>query len=276
MTNRVSRNILLFLSLPLASIGLSGPADANPSSGIRFAESPVTVDFDRTPLGDYTEAHARQDWPGLQWFAMRGRGIIVKDALGVAERSLRVAYPKGSVGPGEGGGQFRVRLPARDEYYLSYRFKFEDGFDFRLGGKLPGLCGGRANTGGQMPTGDGWSARYMWGREGHLRVYLYHMNQRSKYGDSLSLDVHAVPGQWHEITQRIKVNHPQRTDGELQVWFDGQQVLFRDDIEYRNIEGAQVDTFYFSTFHGGNTDRWAPQNDSYARFDAFRIAISRK
>lgn len=116
----------------------------------------------------------------------------------------------------------------------------------------------------------------MWGREGHMRVYLYHMNQRSKYGDSLSLDVHAVPGQWHRITQRIKVNHPHRSDGELQVWFDGQQVLFRNDIQYRNIDGAQVDTFYFSTFHGGNSEQWAPQNDSYARFDSFRIATSRK
>ncbi|TVS20950.1 MAG: hypothetical protein EA424_01385 [Planctomycetaceae bacterium] len=267
--------ILIGLLGPGGTMGLLVRATAMEPAGIQWGESPLTVDFDRTPLGEYTESHARQDWPGLQWFAFRGRGTIVEDALGRAKRSLRIAYPEDSVGPGQGGGQFRVQLPPREEYFLSYRVKFEEDFDFRLGGKLPGLCGGRANTGGNRPTGDGWSARYMWGREGHLRVYLYHMNQRSKYGDSLSLNVHAVPGEWHQLTQRIKVNHPERSDGELQVWFDGQQVLFRDDIQYRNIDNAQVDTFYFSTFHGGNSDQWAPQHDSYARFDAFRIRARR-
>ena len=36
-------------------------------------------------------------------------------------------------------------------------------FDFVRAGKIPGLAGGRTNTGGRKPDGtDGWSARMMW------------------------------------------------------------------------------------------------------------------
>lgn len=232
------------------------------------------VDFAASPLGAYDDAQARREWPGLQWVSLRRRATIVADAEAVGGKCLRIAYPAGSVGPGQGGGQFRVKLPPRDEYYLAYRLKFEDGFDFRRGGKLPGLCGGRGNTGGNRPTGDGWSARYMWGRDGRMTVYLYHMDQRTRYGDGVALGVQLKPGQWYQLVQRIKVNTPEQRDGQLQVWLDGREVLRRDDIRYRNVSAARVDTFYFSTFHGGGSPDWAPQRDSFARFDAFRIGTT--
>jgi hypothetical protein len=235
----------------------------------------LAVEFSETPAGVYREAQARKEWPGMQWFALRDRGTIVADEDAGRGNCLRIAYPAGSVGPSQGGGQFRVHLPARDETYLSYMVMFEEGFDFRLGGKLPGLSGGRGNTGGQRPTGDGWSARYMWGRDGRIVVYLYHMDQRTQYGDSVPLGIQLEHGRWYRLTQRIKVNAPDQRDGELQVWVDGREVLRRADIRYRNVAGAKVDIFYFSTFHGGNSDAWAPQNDSFARFDDFRIAAGR-
>jgi len=48
-------------------------------------------------------------------------------------------------------------------------------------------------------------------------------------------------------------------------------VLERSDIRYRTVEGAQVDHFYFSTFHGGNSPDWGPTADSFACFDQFRV-----
>ena len=234
-------------------------ADANEPPADPSFQDVLAVEFSQTPIGPYEQQQARDQWPGLQWFALRERGEIVSDGA-YRDRSLRVGYPAGSVGPSEGGGQFRVRLPARDEYYLSYMLKFEEGFDFRRGGKLPGLCGGRANTGGNRPTGDGWSARYMWRGDGRIVVYLYHLDQRGRYGD-------------YQLTQRIRVNTPGEPDGHLQVWVDGREALHRQDIRYRSVPGAQVDTFYFSTFHGGNTPDWAPRTDSFALFDQFRIGI---
>ena len=262
------------LGLAIGVFGFAGPAEATDPIAGRDSELRIAVDFDTASPGVYCDAQARTDWPGLQWFALRDRGTIVTGPD--QQQCLRIAYPEGSVGPGEGGGQFRVNLPPRDEYYLSYRVKFEEGFDFRRGGKLPGLCGGRGNTGGQSPTGDGWSARYMWGREGRLTIYLYHLEQRSRYGESLATGFRLEPGRWYRLTQRIRVNDPDRSDGELQVWVDGAEVLFRDDLRFRNVAGAQVDIFYFSTFHGGNTPDWAPQRDSFARFDRFRIGATKE
>ena len=71
-----------------------------------------------------------------------------------------------------GGAQWRLELgDDYDELYLTYRVRFADEFNFVKGGKLPGLVGGEANTGGRVPTGrDGWSARMMWWPMTRLRI----------------------------------------------------------------------------------------------------------
>ena len=240
------------------------------AQGLRAAAE-LEVDFDRTPEGDYTDARVRADWRGTEWVGLKGRSRIVGGPEALSGMCMVVKYPKGAVGPSQGGGQFKVKLPARDEYWCDYCVKFKTGFDFVKGGKLPGLTGGRSNTGGNRATGDGWSARYMWRRGGEIVIYLYHMDQRSKYGDDLALGRRFTPGRWHRLTQRIRVNTPGRKDGVIQVWVDGEQVLDRNDIRFRNVEGARVDHFYFSTFHGGHTADWAPSRDCYVCFDSFRI-----
>jgi hypothetical protein len=73
--------------------------------------------------------------------------------------------------------------------------------------------------------------------------------------------------------QRIKVNELGKANGELDVWINQQAVLSRKDIRFRGQKQALIDTFYFSTFHGGNTAKWGPKNDSYALFD--NIVVSR-
>ena len=53
---------------------------------------------------------------------------------------MRVRFPAGGVGPGEGGASFRADLGrGRSSLSLSYRDRFSDGFDWSLGGKLPGF-----------------------------------------------------------------------------------------------------------------------------------------
>ena len=228
------------------------------------------VDFDRHPDGLYDKL-VKTDWKGTKWVGLQGRARIVSGAEAYKGKCLQMKYPAGSLGPRQGGGQFKVMLPPRDEYYCDYYVKFQTGFDFRRGGKLPGLCGGRGNTGGNKSTGDGWSARYMWRKGSNLILYLYHLDQKGKYGDNLKLGRACETGRWYRLTQRVKVNTPDQKDGILQVWVDGELVLDRSDIRYRNITGAQVDIFYFSTFHGGSNKTWSPRVDSYALFDNFRI-----
>jgi hypothetical protein len=237
---------------------------------------PLLVDFDRTQPGAYTKDRARGDWLGLRWGHFDRATIVAgANALGAGNgRSMKVFYPKDQVGSSGSGCQFQVGLAPRPEYFLDYRVRFGDAdkkrWDFGRGGKLPGLAGGTANTGGKKPTGGGWSARYMWKR-GKLVVYLYHLGQKGTNGETLALNQSLVAGKWYRLTQRVRVNNDSVADGVLQVWVDGKLKLDRRDIRFRKGNLAPVDVFYFSTFFGGSSKGWAPKIDSEAFFDQFLI-----
>jgi len=128
----------------------------------------LEVPFDAHPDGVYTDTMIRADWKTVKWSALFGRGRLLGVPSWPGGRCLEMKYPAGAFGPGKGGGQFDVLLPARTEYFADYYLMFRPGFDFKLGGKLPGLTGGKSNTGGRRSTGDGWSARYMWRKGGAL------------------------------------------------------------------------------------------------------------
>lgn len=237
----------------------------------------ISVDLNNHPDGNYTEGLMTSDFGDAQLLnALGDRFKIISDTEAYDGKSLRVTYNAGEIGASNSGGQFFAFLEPRDEYYLDYYIKFDETFDFQLGGKLPGLSGGESNSGGDKPSGDGWSARYMWRQGGEAIVYLYHMDQSATFGDDLYLNRQFVPGQWHRLTQRVKVNTDNNNDGELQVWFDGELVLLRTNIRYRNNNQAPVDHFFFSTFHGGNTPEWEPDVTSYAYYDNMRIGTSKE
>ena len=253
---------LLYVLFPglLAGIALTGK------------ETTIQVDFDDHPEGPYEMRGFRKDWANAYLGKFHQRAVIVAEPKG---RSLRVTYPKGSLGPNQGGGHFRERLAPHQSYLLSYRVLFEKDFDFRRGGKLPGLGGGKANTGGDKPNGDGWSARYMWGKDGQLGLYLYHLDQKADYGERIELHAKVVPGKWFKLLQAVQVNAPGKANGRIRVWIDGQLALDRKGLRLRGKvkpEVALVDQFMFSTFHGGSTRKWAPTRDSHARFDDFAIS----
>jgi hypothetical protein len=266
--------LVLGLFASLATSGVSAAAEkpaAEPGKSIR-------ITFDELAPGPYTQEAAAKEWPVLKWFGLAERGRIAAGAKNPAQRFLEVKYPTGTFGPDKNGGQFLVAIPPREEWYLDYFVMFRPGFDFRMGGKLPGLTGnGALSTGGNNHPGEAWSARYMWHAKGAVIVYLYHMDQKGKYGDSLELEKCTFrPGQWHRLTERVKVNTNEDRNGVIQVWFDLKKVVDRSDLRLRSGTKAPVDSFYFSTFHGGNSNDWAPQNDSLACFDDFLITPSER
>jgi hypothetical protein len=262
----------------LASLAVAGASGAAEKPVAEAPAKPIRVTFDELAPGPYTQQAATAEWPVLKWFGLAERGRIVASAKNPAQRFLEVTYPAGTFGPDKNGGQFLVAIPAREEWYLDYYVMFRPGFDFRLGGKLPGLTGnGALSTGGNNHPGEAWSARYMWHARGGIGVYLYHMDQKGKYGDTLTLEGCTLkPGQWHRLTQRLKVNTNEDRNGVVQVWFDGKKVVDRTDLRLRSGTKAPVDSFYFSTFHGGSSADWAPQSDSLACFDDFLIASSER
>lgn len=289
MNATTTRNAVWALLLLTGWLHFSRPSDAAraaeataaaaESAKASAAHALLRVGFDNHQPGAYLPQAVRADWPGLSWESLLGRGEIVSDPSGCADNPvLRIAYPAGKIGSRESGGQFLVGLPLRADYYLTYRVYFATGFDFTKGGKLPGLTsGGASYTGGRsVADGLGWSARYMWLSGGRGIVYLYHFGQKGKYGDNLPLGVAFVPGRWYTLTQRIAVNTPGRNDGRLEVWVDQQPVLQLTDLVLRGPQASAgqglIDSFYFSTFHGGNTPDYAPARDSLAYFDNFLIS----
>jgi hypothetical protein len=235
------------------------------------------VDFDGDPLGAYTPSRLAADWGrdiGWSQGLSEGRARIVASDRG---RSLRILYPKGSVGPGQGGAQFFIALAgAHDELSCSYRVRFASGFDFVRGGKLPGLVGGSHPTGGH-PDDGGFSARSMWRAGGAAVQYVYFPRQASTYGIDLpylspsGAPARFQPGTWHLVEQRIVMNTPGQANGVLQAWLDGHLVLDEHGRVWRLDDRVHIDAFYFSTFFGGNDPSWGATRDEVVDFDDFVI-----
>jgi len=159
-------------------------------------------EFNELPLGLLQNKDLHNRYPQLQWASLHDRmSVVYQDT----QKVLAVDYPKGAVGPQNGGAQFVIDLPAKTAYTLRYSLKFAENFDFRIGGKLPGLTsGGEKWTGGVRPlNGEGFSARLMWRENGRAELYLYYIDMKGKWGESIDFGNYIfVPGKWYEISQQ--------------------------------------------------------------------------
>lgn len=252
-----------------------------------------SVDFERDSVGVYNQPQLSQDW-GNTIMSLNG---IVEGRVTVAQDSskiISVKYPLGSCGPKDsdgcnkgGGAQWLMPLTQNyEELYLSYRVKFNSGFNFVLGGKLPGLTAGRDRltmppTGGTKPGScDGFSARLMWKSNGIAETYLYSPAQPGNYGEDLAWQnpdgtpVQFIPGRWYVITQRLVMNTPGLYDGTLEMWLDGVKVQRKTNAFFRGeaCPTLGVNQAYFSTFFGGSDSTWAAVKDEYVFFDDFVIS----
>jgi hypothetical protein len=277
----------VFLLQVFAGAGTKSPGD-NKATDPGSRLTPGELIFS----GSFDENFERTGWKetfGAPWYHCAGGCQVIEGGFS-ANNSLRVAFPHGSVGPGEGGAQFPIvfdNIPGQEhtlhnELFLSYYFKFEDGFDFRLGGKLPGLMGGGnswVRSGGNQPDGtNGWTLRFMWRSEGRIVVYAYVPPSGNgkwgsrRWGQDIDLGFSAVPGKWHRLEQYVNVGSPGKDDGRLIVWIDGEKKLSIEDMRFRDNENdfGLIGGIYFSTFHGGNTPDWGPLHDSYMQFADFR------
>jgi hypothetical protein len=247
--------------------------------------------------GEFEQGFYNIQWQerwGIQWITKQSRTNITQDEQRQGQM-LRVEYPKGGLGPQETGVQFPIvfrNMKNCDnglyrEAYFRYYVKFEKGFDFNRGGKLPGLMGGGRSwvrSGGNQPDGtNGWTLRFMWRKNGELVIYAYVPKSNNgkwgsqTWGQDISTAVNARPGRWYCIEQYVNVGTPEKDNGILKVWINGKEKISIDDMLFWNTanNAGKIGGIYFSTFHGGNTRDWAPQNDSYARFDGLVVAKER-
>lgn len=206
------------------------------------------------------------------------------DDASIGRSILRVFIPAGSIDPASmsknglprGGAGFkqRVMISGVTTATLTYRVRFANDFDFVRGGKLPGLFGGKGNSGGDIPNGtEGFSFRLMWGAHGSGSVYAY-LPTSVNYGTNLLKgNFKFTPGRWHTIRQEVVLNHPSRADGLVRMWFDHQFVGVASGLLIRTVDSLKINGLFFDVFFGGNDSSWASSKDTYIDFADFEIRV---
>eukprot|EP01097_Dermamoeba_algensis_P008651 TRINITY_DN5850_c0_g1_i2.p1 TRINITY_DN5850_c0_g1~~TRINITY_DN5850_c0_g1_i2.p1 ORF type:complete len:237 (-),score=63.08 TRINITY_DN5850_c0_g1_i2:39-749(-) len=188
-------------------------------------------------------------------------------------RALCIAFSKGQYHTTQ-RGEKKLTLKAANTHTVSYQVYFEKGYDFNKGGKLPGLIGGKGTTGCRPAVADGWSARFMWVREGKMILYLYSQNRENRCGNGVQTGVTFETNKWYNITETVTVNSPGASNGAITVQVNGRTVLNDRDLKLRGNVGsnvALVDRLYFSTFYGGGSSDWSPRSDSTVCYSNFVV-----
>lgn len=235
-------------------------------SQFSFSANVINLDFKDQALGQFSDQQLTTLCPLVTWSIMNNNATITEDMQ--RGKVLSISYPKTKFGPFDSGSQFIARITPAKSYFLDYFVKFDKSFEFVLGGKLPGLTsGGGDYTGGVVPTnGEGWSARYMWSTNNAI-LYLYYLDQTSIYGDNVSTNQVIEKDKWYRLTQEIVVNDPDQYNASIRVWLNGRLVIEKKNFRLRIAPNGLIDSFYFSTFFGGNDASWAPTVDCKAYFD---------
>ncbi|WP_231566422.1 polysaccharide lyase [Litchfieldella xinjiangensis] len=234
-------------------------------------------------LADAQEAIREGFQTKRDWGTDKNVEILSPSETGLGEPGFRVLYPEGTSSPGdteEGGAGFYADVPSLDDRAcLQYQVRFEYGFDYVKGGKLPGLYGGNSPSGGETAEGDeGFSMRFMWRENGKGELYEYVASQSDEddYGDSVGRGEWVFPsGQWVTVEQEVVLNTPGESDGIARVWIDGRPVLEQSNIVYRTTPSLTIDGMMFSTFFGGHGEEWRTPRDQTIDFAAFRFYAPR-
>ncbi|KAI0359309.1 hypothetical protein OH77DRAFT_1017373 [Trametes cingulata] len=230
------------------------------------------------------------------------------------QRAWEAVFPEGSINPGNstappGGFGFCLRGPpdfaralgdvdTSREVVMGYDVLFEDGFDFRKGGKLPGIYGGAGDsaygcTGGrQTDRCKCFNLRLMWRENGVGELYAYvpqieantkrllavppRSIQHPDYGFSVGRGAWTFePGRWTRVMERVSMNDVGEENGEIEVFIDGKLVIRATGLVLRTDEGpdARVQGLHFQTFFGGHRPEWASPKEQRAWFATVSGAI---
>jgi len=232
-------------------------------------------DFEDNTLGEYVESEWEEDWNYPEWSNRDISPEIIKNEdADNGTKVMRWHYPKGSVGPEEGGGQWITKLDSSyNEIYFSYRAKFKPEFKWVLGGKLNGVIA-RPFEGFDPPEWDeGCMLLLMWNRDSNITFYYYHQDQTHVYGNSKSWDYKIESGKWYIITIRAVLNTISNgegnNDGILEGFINGKLVCQITNACFRNLETIKIDNLIVTSFFGGDGEEWAAQRDEWIDMDDF-------
>ncbi len=230
--------------------------------------------FEDDQSGNYLMSDYTRDWNNPVGTQRQSEMDILSEGNGYG-KFMRGYFPVGTIGPSSCGWSWDTYLPGENtEMYFSYDIRFKPGFEWVLGGKIPGISGGIVKSGFLPQNGDGFSARLIWAEGGRLKFYVYHMDRKTIYGDPYFWDNFKFnTGQWYNITIRIVLNsvtnNVGNNDGILEGFIDGKLVIQLKNFRFRNFNNIYVDNIYNCSFFGGNTAEFNSLRDEWIDTDNY-------
>ncbi|KAK6177044.1 hypothetical protein SNE40_015230 [Patella caerulea] len=219
-----------------------------------------------------------------------GSLTVAKDPAGGDQNVIRIFYQNGTYSQIHGlkGAQFySMPTPSHTAMTLSYQVYFSPGFDFVMGGKLPGLYGGDvADCSGGRHSTTCFSARLMWREKGDGEIYVYLPDQDPGFCDRKDVECFPAKGNslgrgsfrfktgvWTKITEHIHLNTVGKSDGFAKLFVDGKLVYNGQNLIWRISDSISIRGLFFSTFFGGASPMWASRMDCYSYFKDFVISM---
>jgi len=216
--------------------------------------------------------------PALGYAQVYSSMESVNYTSGDSGRGLRVTYPAGAIGGSSAVGGEWYFQQATKEKWLSYSVEFDNDFEFVLGGKLPGLGGGSTPSGGVgggcgVGGTGGYSMRLQWGGgtgEPNMIGYLYYQGQNATFGEEIDLGFVPQQGVKYNVKIGVDIGTAGNNDGWYRIYINGALLAQANNINFICAgETWTNNAFMFSTFYGGNTPNWAPNNDNTLIFADF-------
>lgn len=215
--------------------------------------------------------------------------------IAARDNTLEVTYKGGDVGSAS-GITFHAQpegFPA-SEATLRYQVFFPADFEWRQGGKLPGMYIGGIGASGGNWSKDCGSVRVVFKEGGAAVAYIYvpleacggkddrdaldkvegaafkDVVQHTSKGTHVWRDGSAgtfTRGAWNDIAVHIKMNSKDKKDGVLEMTINGHTSSL--PFVWRSSLQTKIEGIAFATFFGGSTrDAAAPQG-AKAKFRAF-------
>ena len=126
---------------------------------------------------------------------------------------------------------------------------------------------------GLQPYQDG--NRMFWG------FYSYHMDKKGPWGDNYGPSErekkYIEVDRWYCLERHLKLNSvdPVKADGLEELWVDGDLVLRREGLRFRNVPTVKISFFSFETYYHGLPDKYTDDNPIKVTFDNLVMATER-
>jgi len=167
----------------------------------------------------------------------------------------------------------KVVSPGRDALFLRFYARFDAGFNV-VGSSHNGstisaryCCPGVPADGQNkfLVSYEAWRDTAAAANPGRLNAYIYHPDQRDRWGDHFfptgtvlpfssvpfnfgpefvpRPDVTPVPGRWYAYEFMVKTNTPGQRDGRVAFWLDGQLIADFPNLRLRETTTLKIDRF---------------------------------